>query len=163
MTTSRKCGILLCAAAAFLAGSCATTRSPYVAPPTLADCHGPPLGGSASMTIGSAGGTLRLTPAGHSLRVPPGAVSTPTLFTLAEGTDPAHVIVEVGPSGTTFNTPAELSLNVQRCTRQNDLKVARVQSDGSLEELPSTMGGSGSTRTVSAPLDHLSQYAVAQN
>lgn len=163
MTSTQKCGILLCAAAAFLAGSCTgRVPSPHVGPPSLATCNkSGPNPGRVRETIGSGGGTVRLAAAGHSLRVPAGVVPDGSVFTMEETSDPNHVIVDVtGPSGT-FSSDLELTLSVRRCVRQDGLKVLRVGTDSTLS---SSMHGApgASDRVVRAGLNHLSQYAVAE-
>lgn len=125
---------------------------------------------SLSQIIGLQGGSVSL--AGHTITVPFGAVTEPTLFTLelanngyvevelsAVVTDLLGRVIDVGSSG--FEKPVTLSLTYARATNVTDpsrLKIVRLKSNGRHEVLPSTV--QTGPLTVTATLDHFSRYAM---
>lgn len=125
---------------------------------------------SISSIIGLLGGEVHL--AGHVIRVPAGAVTLPTVFTLtvatngyvevdikALTTDLLGRTVNIGEQG--FKKPVTLSLTYARGTNVTDssrLKLMRLKSDGKHEILPSTVHDGG--KLVSAKLDHFSRYCM---
>lgn len=127
----------------------------------------------ASQLIGPSGGSVHL--AGHSIEVPAGAVSDPTLFTITVVTN-GYVqveltavlsgllgVVDVGESGFGGET-VKLTLTYAWAKDVNDpskLVILRMHDDGTAEALPTTLSATG--KTVSAQLDHFSRYAMASN
>ena len=116
---------------------------------------------SASKTIGTGGGTLRVGP--HTLVVPAGALASNVTIT---ATAPRGRTVEVHfePEGLRFSKPAPLTMRYSSCGLVNGLllKVVYVDDDRQrriLEILPSLPNLL--SRTVTAPLGHFSNYALA--
>ena len=129
------------------------------------------LGGlSISGVIGILGGTLNL--GGHTLVVPPGAVTVPTLFTLTLPTDKyvnidllATVqtllggLLNVGEKG--FNKPVVLSMTYKRATNVTDpskLFIAYMPRYGAPEKLPSIVDQN--KKLVYSVLPHFSKYCM---
>ena len=128
---------------------------------------------SLSRILGLLGGTLNV--ANHSISVPFGAVTLPTLFTLrhvnngyvevdasATITDLLGKILDIGALG--FRKPVRMTLSYARATNVSDpsrLKIVRLKPDGQHEIMPSTVNLS--KKTVSAPLDHFSRYALVSD
>ena len=160
-------------------GPVATLESPTVPSPTqsLSD-YTPvsvPLLSDVLQTvqlIGSGGGSLSL--AGHTLTVPAGAVSAPTLFSmvqlpngrievelLAVRTTPAG-IVDVGSGGFLGNETVGVTLSYDGATNVSDpsrLVVLRVLEGGSVEEIATTVDEG--SETVYVELEHFSRYCMA--
>lgn len=125
----------------------------------------------ATKIIGSAGGTLTLN--GHSIEVPAGAVSLPTLFTITAITD-GHIavdlsavawllggLIDVGERG--FAKKVTLTLSYANATNVTDpsrLRIVYVNGAQS-EVLPTTVDTV--RKTATAKLDHFSKYCLATN
>jgi hypothetical protein len=117
---------------------------------------------SASATIGAAGGTLVIGP--HRLVVPAGALAAPTLI---RGEAPVGPVasVKLQPEGLRFATgkPARLTLSYASCPLLGRVLPKRIAYTTDLlailSFLPSLDDLVG--RTVTAPLEHFSRYAVA--
>ena len=125
---------------------------------------------SLSRIIGLLGGTLSV--ANHTVAVPFGAVTVPTLFTLRHAnngyvevdatatiTDLLGKILDIGGLG--FRKPVTMTLSYARATNVSDpsrLKIVRLKADGQHEIMPSTVNLW--KKTVSAQLDHFSRYAL---
>lgn len=124
---------------------------------------------STSSIIGVSGGQISLL--GHTLQVPAGAVTVPTIFTMTVLTN-GYIEVEltamvssllgtvsVGEKG--FKKPVTLTLTYARSPDKLDpSKLLIVYVNGSkLEPLPSSVNTV--TKTVSAQLSHFSKYAMA--
>lgn len=123
-----------------------------------------------SQVISLLGGELRI--AGHTLSVPRGAVTVPTLFSMRvirngyiEVDNSALLrgllgrVLDVGERG--FNRPVTVELSYARATNVTDptrLKIMRLNPDGRHEILPSVVDLE--RKTVSAQLDHFSRYCV---
>ena len=128
--------------------------------------------------IGLEGGTVQLL--GHSIHVPLGAVSQPTLFTIRvvtngyvevdltaigglSGLSGLGGLVDVGGQG--FAVPVRLRLTYTRATNVGDpanlliLRKLGPGYQGSYEVMPSVVNPT--TRTVEAELDHFSSYVMA--
>lgn len=129
------------------------------------------LGGlSISGVIGILGGTLRL--GGHTLIVPPGAVTVPTLFTISLPLDPyvnvdllATVqtilggVLNIGERG--FRKPVVLGLTYSRATNVTDpskLFNAYMPRYGAPEKLPSWVDENN--KVVYSILPHFSKYCM---
>lgn len=131
----------------------------------------PPL--SVSQLIGVSGGTISVM--GHSLVVPAGAVSTPTLFTMtlprlgyvevelhATVTDLLGRLIDVGASG--FDRPVTLSMTYARATNVDDprdLVILHKRGNNKYEVIPSVLNQS--TKRLTAQLEHFSGYCMASN
>lgn len=123
--------------------------------------------------IGFNGGTISLL--GHSLTIPVGALTSPTLVTLTvlptgyvEVNLLATVntllgVLDIGSKG--FAKPVPVTLTYARGTNvgtHTDLKVLRIKSIlgyGTYEVMPSTVDTIN--KNVTAPLDHFSRYTLA--
>jgi hypothetical protein len=128
---------------------------------------------SLSRILGILGGTLNV--ANHSVQVPFGAVLVPTLFTLTHAnngyvevdasatlTDLLGRILDIGGLG--FRKPVKMTLSYARATNVTDprrLKIIRLNPNGQHEVMPSTVNTWN--KTVSAPLDHFSRYALVSD
>jgi hypothetical protein len=139
--------------------------------------EGPPLGLPLQLTklISVEGGTISLL--GHTLVVPKGAVSGPTLFTMLVGLNgkvEVHLtalvptlfsILNLGEQG--FRKPVRLTLSYAHARNvqdPNDLVIVYVPGlfgYNRVEPLPSTVDPV--RKTVTAELDHFSRYAMATN
>ena len=132
----------------------------------------PPIDTKVSGLIGSNGGSITLM--GHTLTVPKGAVSVPTLFTLVALPNPyvdveatASItgilgqVVDVGIFG--FKKPVTLTLTYSRAnnvTNPANLFIGYFGANG-IEPLPSTVNTAN--KTVSAQLHHFSKYGMCEN
>ena len=145
-----------------------STMSPFtlITEPTL-----PPIDLRVSQLIGVNGGTLTLL--GHTLTVPAGAVSVPTLFTMVALPTP-EIDVELSATvtdllgrvlnlDTGFNKPVTLSLSYARANNVTDpARLFIVYFNGTqLEQLPSTVDTRN--KLVSTRLEHFSKYGMASN
>jgi hypothetical protein len=152
-----------------LAAACASHDPPW--PDTGGGAAGRPVavvcgrgnGESQARAIGAGGGTVAVDR--HSLAVPAGGVGARTTFTIMEVASPT-IRVELGPDGTTFESPATLTLSFARCGGLprgfKDLQILQVDgNDSVIAALPSTVDVRA--RTVSAPLQHLSGYLIGGN
>lgn len=126
----------------------------------------------ASAVIGVEGGSLSL--AGHTLVVPTGAVSQPTLFTmapLANGlievdlgavrTTGHGELVDVGEEGFPPGRRVRLTLSYAGATGVDDprrLLVVHRRDDGVLVPLDSRVDEA--SRTVAVELEHFSRYCI---
>jgi hypothetical protein len=128
---------------------------------------------STGQLIGFGGGSITLL--GHTLTVPAGAVTSPTLFTLTVlPTGYVEVdllatvntllgVLDLGSKG--FAKPVPITLTYSRGTNvgtHTNLKVLRVKSllgYGTYEVMPSTVDTTN--KKVTAPLDHFSRYTLA--
>jgi hypothetical protein len=162
---------LALAGAAVLAVLNCSERAP-LGPPARANLTGSPLGPqglirctplaavSVTQTIGPEGGTLSV--GAHQLAVPPGALLTPTTITAVA---PADTVNEVrfSPEGLVFQLPATLWMSYGNCDLAGNPGpkeiVYATDELNILEHLPSS--DDPLSRTVIAPLQHFSVYAVA--
>lgn len=130
-----------------------------------------------SKLIGIDGGKISL--AGHTITVPAGAVTTPTLFTMtlkttgyidvdlsATVTDLLGNVIDVGEKG--FQKPVTLTLTFARSPNVpdelDDITILRMLGgthDEGHEPLETELDSE--TKTVSAELDHFSGYCLADN
>jgi len=126
---------------------------------------------AATKIIGPAGGSISLN--GHSIVVPAGAVSLPTLFTMTAITD-GHItvdlsavawllgrLIDVGERG--FSKQVTLTLSYANNTSITDpSRLVIVHLNGSRSEvLPTTVDTVN--KTASAKLNHFSKYCLATN
>jgi hypothetical protein len=124
----------------------------------------------------STGGTVAVSVSGVSvavnvLVVPPNAISENKTVTVTQTLpENPHTqvmvsnIFDIGPNGTTFNTPSTITLpydenKIPSWTSEDDLAIyRRTSADDSWERIGGTVNKA--TNTVSAQIDHLSEYAV---
>jgi len=113
---------------------------------------------SDTETIGPNGGTLRV--GAHTLVIPNGALSSKVTIT-GEQISGSVNSVRFSPEGLHFNQPAQLTMSYENCALvlvqkkivYTDEKLKILQVLGSLDLFKK--------KTVSAPIDHFSRYAVA--
>lgn len=120
---------------------------------------------STSDLIGTLGGTVSLD--GHSVVIPAGALTMPTLITL---TVPASNLMEIEIHANDFESflfemPVQITLSYERCTRSN-LDHATLTAwyiDTETGELLENMGGvdDKAARTVTFESGHLSGWVIA--
>lgn len=129
---------------------------------------------STNALIGVQGGQITLL--GHTLTVPAGAVSQPTIFTLtvlptgyvevnltATLTSVLGLVLNVGDDG--FLRPVPVTLSYARATNVTDPSKLTVVHLGGLlgykniQPVPSTVDPA--SKTVTADLEHFSRYSLA--
>lgn len=94
------------------------------------------------------------------LAIPPGALGTDTTITLdvAAPTDgSATPVYDFGPEGTTFNTPATLTIAFDGTVPEGKKPVLAVFENGAWAEIP---GSSLAGGNVSGPVAHFSRFTV---
>lgn len=119
---------------------------------------------SATEVIDARGGQLDLS--GHEVRIPAGAVTQPTAFTISVPASD-HLVVEVWAAGVEhyrFAKPVEMTISYKRCAKQGPKSFSAwfiERATGTMIEL---MGGTDDKhrRSVSFLTDHLSAYAIAE-
>jgi hypothetical protein len=122
-------------------------------------------GQSAAAGVDGAGGTI--TVGGHSLILPPQAVTSRTTFTITERAA-GHIGVEVEPHGTQFGRNAMLVLSFARCGGSpagfRDLRVVEVRKGTTevIRVMPSVVNVQARTVTTTG-LEHLSGYLIGGN
>jgi hypothetical protein len=109
-------------------------------------------------TIGPSGGALKV--GSHSLVIPKGALSEKVVIT-AEQIRGSTNSIRFSPEGLRFQKPAVLTMNYQNCAlvllqkkivyATEKLKILEVLTSLDLFK----------SKTVTAPIDHFSRYAVA--
>src|SRR2546427_7966120 len=106
------------------------------------------------------GGVLSVGP--HQLSVPPGALDAPVTITAVAPADTVNR-VRFGPEGLTFQEPASLTMSYANCDALTSLAPKQIAYTGDalaiLDLLPSV--DDLWTRTVTASLEHFSDYAIA--
>jgi hypothetical protein len=122
--------------------------------------------------IGPGGGSLSL--AGHALTVPAGAVSAPTLFSMAQlpnGLIEVELsavrgtllgIIDIGSGGFLGGETVGVTLSYDAATNVSDpsrLVVLRMLGDDQVEEIPTAVDQGD--ETVQVELEHFSRYAMA--
>lgn len=163
-------------AGAALAGSCDRTPLAPSAPPAVAvhnvrsDWFGwglnllltcsPLPSDSTSQMIGPDGGTLSVGP--HTLTVPAGALTAPTLITAVLDGDSVNA-VRFSPEGLVFLQPSSLTMSYANCGLLGTFIPKRIVYTTDdfqiLEILPSL--DDVLTKTVTGQVSHFSQYAIA--
>jgi hypothetical protein len=109
-------------------------------------------------TIGSEGGTIKV--GSHSLVIPRGAVRKKTTITAEQMTGPTNSL-RFSPQGLRFEKPADLTMSYKNCLVvllpkhivYTDEKFKILEVLRSLDLF--------NKKTVTAPIDHFSRYAVA--
>ena len=126
---------------------------------TLASCTPLPAD-SVTQVVGPAGGVVVVGP--HQLQVPAGALDTLTSITAVAPSDNVNR-VRFAPEGLAFSPPATITMSYANCALAWwPIQRRIVYLDDLLtilDVLPSALNGS--SQTVSAPLHHFSNYAVA--
>lgn len=130
----------------------------------------------ASRVIDSAGGILTVTDAtsvlnGTSVTIPPGALSGATTITISEvsgggGFPTGTVVANLGPSGTTFAKPVQVTLkytqaylNSNNIVDATTLKVVSADT-GIANETLLTLSQDLANRTITSQATHFSNFAA---
>lgn len=115
---------------------------------------------TASGTFGPRGGTLRVGP--HTLVIPRGALRQRVTITAEIPSDPVSS-VRFAPHGLEFDRPASLTLSYSHCRGVGLLLPRRVAYTTDFLEILEFLRTYDNVRqkTVTAPLDHFSRYAIA--
>ncbi len=120
--------------------------------------------------IGVAGGSITALGGRVQLIVPQGAVSSPVMVTVEEGTSPPADVrllpgsaIELGPTGQTFTAPVQLRMRYELSqlppgASEQQLRIHRAA--GGAWQLVSGGQADAGTRTVTASLTSFSQYAI---
>ena len=130
--------------------------------------------GAVTVIEPSQGGTVESPDTDVELEIPAGALSTAAAITITPlpVTDipqnssgaPAIAAIDLGPDGTTFNTPITLTMPFNAASLpagvpEEDLAIYLVNADGSWTELPVVIDVEANT--ISAQLQHFSKYVTA--
>lgn len=138
----------------------------------LAACGGGSGGGGAGggmppvgTVVGAAGGTVSA--GGATITIPAGALNQDTTITittsspnssLPESSTVQGLVFDFGPNGTTFSTPATLTLPMVATLAANERAVVSFLDPVSRQwvDLPSTVTGS----VITAPVSHFTPFAA---
>lgn len=128
-------------------------------PTGLLECRALPEA-TASQTIGTGGGILRVGP--HVLYVPPGALSEDVTITAVAPSSRTRS-VQLEPHGLRFDRSAYLTLDYDGCSTLGLLLPKRIAYTTDAFEILEYLLSFDNlwTRRVTGRLDHFSQYAVA--
>ena len=131
-----------------------------VEPTGLLQCSALPYA-RATRTIGSEGGTISAGP--HTLVIPPGALSRPTLITMTVPTGKGVNAVEFAPEGLQFQRSAALSMSYSNCSLLGNLLLKRIAyTDDDLNVIEYLLSLDNLlAKRVTAKVDHFSDYVVA--
>jgi hypothetical protein len=114
---------------------------------------------SATATIDSTGGVIQIGP--HTLRIPPGALSTPVTITAVAPSDTVNRI-QFQPTGLLFREPVQLTMSYGNCGLLYGLLPQVAYTTDALQILQILDSWADPfSQTVTAPLRHFSDYAVA--
>jgi len=116
---------------------------------------------SATQTIGSAGGTIRVGP--HTLNVPAGALASPVAITGALVTGRGVNAVRFQPEGLRFQRSARLTMSYANCNLLGRLLPKRIAYIGDGLDILSYLLSIDNlfAKQVTGRVDHFSNYAVA--
>jgi len=116
---------------------------------------------SATQTIGSGGGTIRVGP--HTLTVPPGALAAPVTITGQIVTGRGVNDVRFAPDGLRFARSASLTMSYANCNLLGQLLPKRIAYvSGGLDILYYLLSiDNVLAKKVTGRVDHFSDYAVA--
>ncbi|PYO98882.1 MAG: hypothetical protein DMD60_02990 [Gemmatimonadetes bacterium] len=116
---------------------------------------------SATQTIGSAGGTIRVGP--HTLTVPAGALSSPVAITGALVTGRGVNAVQFEPEGLRFQRSASLTMSYANCNLLGRLLPKQIAYVGDALNVLSYLLSIDNlfAQQVTGRVDHFSNYAVA--
>jgi hypothetical protein len=114
---------------------------------------------SATATIDSTGGVIQI--GAHTLTIPPGALSVPVTITAVAPSDTVNRIV-FQPTGLRFRESARLTMSYGNCGVLTALLPQIAYTTDSLQILRILESETDPVaQTVTAPLRHFSDYAVA--
>ena len=136
------------------------TPDAYHLPPRLRGCAGNVQLESATRVIGPAGGTIRF--GDHVLEIPADALDSAVTIT-ATAPQSQYLVIDLAPHGLRFNVPARLSMGYRKCAWDDaTFRIDYLSDDLTqvLEHEPSSVRTD--RRTVEAPINHFSVYAVAE-
>ena len=112
-----------------------------------------------TQTVGPSGGVINVGP--HRLVIPAGALAGPVQITADVPAERVNSI-RFSPHGLTFAAPAQLTMSYANCTLAVLLPKRIVYTTESLSLLEILQSlDNALQKTVSAPVDHFSRYAVA--
>jgi len=116
---------------------------------------------TATQTIGSAGGTIRVGP--HTLTVPVGALSSPVAITATLVTGLGVNVVHFEPEGLKFMRSASLTMSYANCNLLDRLLPKRIAYVGDGLNVVSYLLSIDNlfAKQVTGRVDHFSNYAVA--
>ncbi|HZH39402.1 MAG TPA: hypothetical protein VFD85_00235 [Gemmatimonadales bacterium] len=115
---------------------------------------------SASQVIGPDGGAISVGP--HTLTVPAGALTAPTLITAVVDPDSVNA-VRFSPQGLVFQRPAQLAMSYANCGFLGAFipkRIAYTTDDFRILEIIPSLDNV-LNRTVTGRVSHFSQYAIA--
>jgi hypothetical protein len=129
-------------------------------PTGLLSCSALPYA-SATQTIGSAGGSIRVGP--HTLVVPPGALSAPVAITGELRTGTSVNAVRFQPAGLQFRTHASLTMSYANCNLLGLLLPKRIAyTINGLQILQYLLSFDNLfANKVTGRVNHFSDYAIA--
>lgn len=109
--------------------------------------------------VGSGGGVVTVGP--HKLEIPRGALKQTVTITAEIPSDPVNS-VRFSPEGLRFSASAKLTMSYANCDQTVSLpkKIVYTNELLSILEVLESLD-SARSKTVSAPVDHFSRYAVA--
>ncbi len=128
---------------------------------------------NSTETVGSGGGVVTDDETGASVLIPEGALDSDvdievgTFSEVPEGADLAGLMIYLGPAGTTFNEPVEVTVsydpdNLPDGVAEEDLVLLRFdEADGAWEELPSTVDTD--EKTVTGLTTRFSGFAAGRS
>jgi len=116
---------------------------------------------SSTQTIGPLGGTISAGP--HTLVIPPGALSAPTMITMAAPSGLGVNAVKFAPEGLRFNSPATLTMSYSNCSLLGKLLPKRIAyTDDNLNILTYLLSLDNLfSKRVIGKVNHFSDYVVA--
>src|SRR5205807_2266442 len=115
---------------------------------------------TAIQTIGPAGGVIHVGP--HTLVIPAGALDVPVTITAVAPSDTVNA-VRFEPQGLVFDRPASLTMSYANCSAVDQVfprRIAYTTDDLQILNLLLSVNDFAS-KTVTAPLRHSSDYAIA--
>lgn len=125
---------------------------------------------SGAKVLGPGGGAVTNPGGGVTLQIPPGALTSPTMISIArpvESPPPGYLggwAVDIGPSGTVFDLPVTLRVKYDPTLLPegwaDSLLTLALASNGSWVDISTVVDAE--SKTLSAQLSHLSTYAYKQ-
>jgi hypothetical protein len=135
-----------------------TLRADLLAGAGLLQCTPIPTA-TTTQRVDSTGGVIQVGP--HTLTIPPGALSDPVTITAVAPSDTINR-VQFGPTGLTFQRPASLTMSYANCGLLPSLLPQIAYTTDALQILAYlTSVADPWSQTVTAPVQHFSDYAVA--
>jgi hypothetical protein len=116
---------------------------------------------SSTQTIGTAGGSISAGP--HTLLIPPGALTQPTVITMTVPTGLHVNAVKFQPEGLRFLAPAALTMSYSNCSLLGNLLPKRIAyTDNNLNILYYILSLDNLlSNKVTGKVSHFSDYVVA--